>query len=835
LPTSEKVVGDGSFIETGRFYFTSSNPTVSSAIPGFTTTVMGENWLMELDYLTGGAKNSPFLDLSGNQIIDDDDRVKKVVAPSTTLAPDLSTDGIAVGKWVSIGVLSQPILVQLSTLNNTLFNQNPDVTLVPVVLGSGAGVTGGHFDVDVFYANSTGGARATATITVGTSGQTSGFPATLGDITVDGVTVVSALTVNDLADGFSSNTNASVIASQVTGGFTATRARNSNVITITAPVGAQFNGKKMSVAAGTSQALVDAVAGVAAQPAVAAVTAVPPTGFIVFNGTSNRNYRINNDLINNQSIQVNGRNVWGSSITPNGTSATTASQAAAAVVNAIGTAGTYKAYIGGNSITPLCAAQSTNGKVVCIIDTSTINYGNNNGQQIAVGSVSNGGGLSFTTTNTAGGVTGVTAVAAVPAVTAVPRSGWTNFAPALTVTAFSGGAEASSVGDTCVDTACKYRTHFHQYDKVFDVTGVNMLNPSSTTLNIKLGIPSLSQNFKVIVQNQYLSPAVKLHIGDPNYLYYVDFGYISLQDYTTSATLDLATLQTYRRDPNAAWSGSTPPTAAQLALPKPIGSFVFNMPLDALTSKDWSGEGDVRAGLHPTIYRCVWQADSNHDGNMYQPVIPPANGATGPGVAGWSNSTSPTTATGARHNGALVLQLIRDTTPNSALEQNVAGRPEYGWRVKSALYSQYVLMEYATYWHHPNGKCYSDSGWTKTPPADNGTTTPIAKAPGSTDPHIGNLSAGSAGTGNGTVTSVKTTIAGQVTTSVVTYVDGTHATIVRTANSDGSVTIVTTDATGAITTQKVMNLDGSLKTGGDELGRVRAISGRISWRELVAP
>jgi hypothetical protein len=182
-----------------------------------------------------------------------------------------------------------------------------------------------------------------------------------------------------------------------------------------------------------------------------------------------------------------------------------------------------------------------------------------------------------------------------------------------------------------------------------------------------------------------------------------------------------------------------------------------------------------------------------------------------------------------------VIQLIKDTTPEDALEQNVAGRPEYGWRVKSSEFSNWVLMEYATYWHHPNGKCYSDSGWTKTPDPDNGSSSLTAKAAGSTDPHIGNLSAGSAGTGNGTVTSVTTTVAGAVTTSVITYVDGTHATVVRTANADGTVTIVTTDAAGVVTTQQVLNLDGSLKTGGDELGRIRAISGRISWRELVAP
>jgi hypothetical protein len=415
----------------------------------------------------------------------------------------------------------------------------------------------------------------------------------------------------------------------------------------------------------------------------------------------------------------------------------------------------------------------------------------------------------------------------------------------VTATAFNNsGVEPNSVGDTCVDSTCKYEKHFHQYDDVFDVTGVNLLNPSSSTLDLKNGIPSLNQNFKVLVQNQYLSPAVKLHIGDPSYLYNIDHGYVSVKDYATSTTLDLATLQTYRRDPNAVWPGAASTAADRLALPKPIGSLAFNMPLDALTPKDWWGNRDVRVGLHPTVYSCVWQAAGTHDGNMYQPVIPRANGTDGPGTAGWSNSTtlptvgtpSPATqTTGARHNGALVIQIIRDTTPNSAIEQNVPGRPEYGWRVKTYLYSTYVLAEYATYWHHPNGKCYSSSGWTKTPAADNGSSTLSNKAVGSTDPKLGDLSASTGGSGSGTITSVVTNIVGSVTTTTITYSDGTQATITRTANADGSVTIVTVDALNVRTVQTIANADGSLRTGGDERARQAARSGRISWRELVAP
>ena len=834
LPAGEKVVGDGSFVENGRFYFNGYNPTVSTAVQS--STVYGENWLMELDYLTGGTvlANLPILDLSGNHVLDDDDRVKF----TPTL---LTTDSLPVGKMIGIGVMSQPVLVQLSTLNNTLFNQNPDVTIVPVDLGTAQGVTGGHFDVDVFYATPTGGAQATATITVGTTGQTSGYPATLGAITVDGVTIVSGLTVSDITNGGASgSTNAEVIKRLVTGGFTATR--SSNVITITAPLGAQFNGKAISIAAGTSQTLVAAAAAVTAVAGVTAVAAVRPTGLITFSGTSTDAYEINDNL-SGSAIRVDGNTAESSKIQIGKDK--TAVQAAAKVVSDMGTGGTYKGYVGGNSITPLCAAQATS--VVCIIDTSTNSNGSNNGKVITVGSINKGGGLTFTTTATAGGVTGVTGVTAVAASPAVAKSGWTDFAPALTASAFnSAGVEPASLGDTCTNTNCQYKTHFHQYDDVYDVTGVNMLNPSSTTLRLSNAVPSLLQDFKILVQNQYLSPAVNLHIGDASYLYNVNHGYVSVKDYATSAGLDLATLQTYRRDPNAVWPGAAADDAARRALPKPIGSLVVNMPLDALTPKDWWGNGDVRVGLHPTKYSCVWQAVGSRDGNMYQPVIPPAEGADGPGTAGWSD-TSPTTTlptaaapsptrptTGARHNGALVIQIIRGNTPNSAIEENVPGRPMYGWRVKTYLYSTYVLAEYATYWHHPNGKCYSSSGWTKVPATDDGASTPSVKAAGSTDPKLGDLSAGTGGAG-GTITSVTTTVVGAVTTTIINYSDGTHATIVRTVNADGSVTIVTVDALNVRTVQTIANTDGSLRTGGDERARQAARTGRISWRELVAP
>jgi hypothetical protein len=210
-----------------------------------------------------------------------------------------------------------------------------------------------------------------------------------------------------------------------------------------------------------------------------------------------------------------------------------------------------------------------------------------------------------------------------------------------------------------------------------------------------------------------------------------------------------------------------------------------------------------------------------------------------------------------RHNGALTLELVKDTTPASAIEQNVSGRPEYGYRVKQANYYTYVLAEYIIYWHHPNAMCYNttsathwaqtnndgnawntntlmdNNGWTKAPPQDTAISTANSTpAAGSTDPKLGTLGA------TGTVASTTVTVVSNVTTTTTIYVDGTKTVVVRTTNSDGTVTIVTTNyAIDGVTvtstsTAIVADSSGSVKTGGDERG-LQARTGRISWHELV--
>lgn len=979
LPAGEKVVGEGSYVANQRFYFTTHNPRVSTLISGTSTTVYGENWLMELDYLSGGNKNQPFLDLSADLLLNDSDRIL-YVASDTYVATDVYTAyddppppgkilgdviaaglvgdtvatgrvgrpiphsaGIPVGKFLDIGVESQPILVQLVTLNDTLFNQSPDVSfpVITELTAGGRGVAGGHFDVDNYYngtSSTSGGTKATATITVGTTGQLAGVPATLGVISLDGVTVFPALTTSDITNGTATTTNATNIKNKVTGSFTATV--SGSTITITAPqIGTFYNGKTLTIAAGTSQPVVPATPAVSkivigAQPvgqntritgvsfdgssilpgtvnflagssvsdiatalaaalttpsgfgktitttnvpndtvtftattdggpakaivvtssaaaavaAASAVAATRPTGFIRFDGGTTSGFgtpRINDD-VSGRSIRVGGINVNSGDIEPGRNK--TAAQVAAAVVADTGTAGTVKAYIGGNSITPLCAAEPST--TVCLVDTSTYS----NGSSVQVGSSSGFSSVTYTTSATSGGTPGSAAVAAQPAYDIQPTTvsfvaggggGWTDFAPALTTVAFGGGVDGTTTvtgSAACTgawDAKCQTKNHVHEYDDKYDRTGINFLDGSAGVHDLVRAIGTGSNaQFKVIVQNQYLSPAVQLHIGDPSYVYNVDQGYIPVKTYTTSATLDLADLPTY--------------TLAT------IGSLAFNMPTDAFDQKDWWAgyqglPADVRVGLHPTQASCVMSSAGTNDGNMIRPIIPPATvTASGNGTRGYNSGTTPSTATGVRLNGSLGLQVISANTDNSEIEMAVPGRPEYGWRLKSTAYHNRLLAEYAIYWHSETpSQCYGDTGWTKLGVTDmrpcgaSDTTTP---APGTqkcttasttnlgTDPKIENF-------GTGCTTTFTST--GNVEVRTTRCDDGKVQIITKTRNEDGTVTIRTqytpptvdngTDPNVASDTTVIIAADGGKTTsGGDERG-LQPRTGRISWRELVRP
>jgi hypothetical protein len=154
----------------------------------------------------------------------------------------------------------------------------------------------------------------------------------------------------------------------------------------------------------------------------------------------------------------------------------------------------------------------------------------------------------------------------------------------------------------------------------------------------------------------------------------------------------------------------------------------------------------------------------------------------------------------------------------------------YGWRVKAENFAQYVLAEYTTFWHHPNGACYGDSDWVPNPPQDAVSDAKAATpAVGSSDPKDGTFGTVGDVDTPATVTSVVNNSDGSVT---VTYSDGTvvinfeDGSTKTTYGSDGSVvwTIPGIDTGGNVAETGIVDTSG-VTTSGDP-------SGRMNWREL---
>lgn len=158
LPAGERVVGDTAFIQYGRFFFNATNPTVKYTPAGLAAnSASGENWLMELDYLTGGA-SSPFFDMNGDGALNAGDRITYqagdvITAPNTVGSPITTNFGVPVGFLTSNGVQSQPILGGVGTLAALFYNQNFNLAGSPIAPKppTNVGIGGGHFDVESFY------------------------------------------------------------------------------------------------------------------------------------------------------------------------------------------------------------------------------------------------------------------------------------------------------------------------------------------------------------------------------------------------------------------------------------------------------------------------------------------------------------------------------------------------------------------------------------------------------------------------------------------------------------------------------------------------------------
>src|SRR5262249_26296802 len=100
-----------------------------------------DNWLVELDYLTGVAPKTPIFDLNVDTVLDDND-----------LVPGSATKQlrIPVARRIAVGgLMSQPVLAGLTINAQTYFNLNPDLAVTTTT--TPLGVQNGHFDFDIYY------------------------------------------------------------------------------------------------------------------------------------------------------------------------------------------------------------------------------------------------------------------------------------------------------------------------------------------------------------------------------------------------------------------------------------------------------------------------------------------------------------------------------------------------------------------------------------------------------------------------------------------------------------------------------------------------------------
>jgi hypothetical protein len=339
--------------------------------------------------------------------------------------------------------------------------------------------------------------------------------------------------------------------------------------------------------------------------------------------------------------------------------------------------------------------------------------------------------------------------------------------------------------------------HEHEYDDKYDVTGVNMLNPSLIDFIFSNAIVDATKPFKILVMNQYLNPAVTLSVGGADFENVKTYGSLASEP---NPTILLMGLPIYTRDN--------------------IATFIYNLPLDAFKSQDWWGDGSIRAGLIPTQTGCVNKVKS--DGSMLNNV----KDKGGNGILGLN---------GERFDGAFTIQVIKADTPPGHLEWNGLD-VSYGWRVKQANFSEHVLAEYTSFWHHPNKYCYGNDAWIPDPPEDfdSDSKTKVA-AVGSADPKDGVFGAGLA------VIDITTTVSvdGLVSTTVYTYSDDTTYTRTVTQNNNDSITTRSVFRDG--TEETVISYVGGggvagfidPNTGSPEEELSTGVIGRQTWRDLV--
>lgn len=309
--------------------------------------------------------------------------------------------------------------------------------------------------------------------------------------------------------------------------------------------------------------------------------------------------------------------------------------------------------------------------------------------------------------------------------------------------------------------------HVHEYDDRFDVVGVNMLNASNAAFNLSNPIPSLTTpSFKILVANTRWSPAAALLVG----------GVVQGKGWQLPVSPE-------------GFLAATPGGAALTFTRQSLSQFIFVLPRNAFTNKDW-GTGQVRAGLIPTQTGCI-QANANPTTN-------------------WMDGAFTIQVVNASANASHVLALGEGA--------GAAG----GHRLSDDATSRALLVaQYTAFWHHPNGKCMLQSGWTMAPAADTSAPGKASKpAAGSDDPK-GSFYSGVFGNAAGGVGAVE----------IKHFVGGVEVLVARSFDANGIRQVLTNKANGTVLSDARSDFGTAQRT---DLQRAeRARLGRLGWKEIV--
>ncbi len=231
--------------------------------------------------------------------------------------------------------------------------------------------------------------------------------------------------------------------------------------------------------------------------------------------------------------------------------------------------------------------------------------------------------------------------------------------------------------------------HIHQYSDVYDATGINFLNAAITAYDMK--DPAANASTNRVPPYDAAAPGNKFFI--------------------IVANGDLSTLATVRINDDRFPAPTYPNTYHKLYRLADLSAFSVEVPRDVF----------LRFGLHPTVPGCVKGAGA-------QIMLP--GFATPQWVGGTPGKLKEW------RNGALTIQVVKGDAPDSAIRQNVSGRPEKGYVVTD---DQYLLHEYNIYRH--TGNCYDQTNWDPTPPAEPTSLRGNAPAPkaDATDPGHGDV------------------------------------------------------------------------------------------------